>query len=211
MDVRGHVHLAQLFVQRIPVAITQPRPVRTGVLIGVGVQQHALEAQVVDATVQFAKGVFNRLSRHLRQAAHADETVGEELGLAMDDGVALFHEPVNHPARLEAGHHLEGARRDQLNVRPVAVQHVHMAARRHLDLVHRAPDVVVADAHAAPTMRSAMRQGGRLVGPQFGWRADMPMTVDDHDFPSDSGSGRSVCGLRVRIGVAWRFGSGLAA
>ena len=41
MDVRGQVELAQLLVERIPVALAQPRRMRPGVLVRIGVEQAA--------------------------------------------------------------------------------------------------------------------------------------------------------------------------
>ena len=92
----------------------------------------------------------------------------------------FFGEPVHHPRRLGVVHHLERPRRDQLHIGAVALEHVQMPDRGHLDFVGGGADLVVGDADRAAAMGAAMRQDAGLVGKQFGRRAYMAMAVDDH-------------------------------
>jgi hypothetical protein len=50
---------------------------------------------LLDAALQLAEGVLDRLARDVGQAADADEGVGVELRVAIDDRVGLSGEPVD--------------------------------------------------------------------------------------------------------------------
>ena len=63
------------------------------------------------ATFEFGQGGFDRLACGLRQTRDAEEFLGVELRLAMDDVVALFRKPSHQASRLFAVHELERARR----------------------------------------------------------------------------------------------------
>jgi hypothetical protein len=78
-------------------------------------------------------------------------------------------------------HHLEGARAEQLIVGADTVQHVQMAAGGHFLLVGVRQDFLIRQIGEALAMFAAMRKQQRLVDPQFGGRADVPMAIDNHE------------------------------
>ncbi|MNT42423.1 hypothetical protein D3C72_1788420 [compost metagenome] len=110
VDVCRDVEFAQLFVERIPVAVAQRRRFRAAVLERVRVEQHTAEAQLFYAAFQFGQHHFDRIAGHLRQAADPDEALGQQLYRARDDVVGFLGEPVHQLAGLGAVHHLERAR-----------------------------------------------------------------------------------------------------
>src|SRR5262245_34942156 len=113
MNVRGHIKLAELLVERIPVAVAESGRLGAAVLIGIRIEQAAFESELFDTSLQLRENPLDGLSRRLRQARDADEQAWKQLGLPVDDVVRLFGEPMHHLAWLRAVHHLEWTRREQ--------------------------------------------------------------------------------------------------
>ena len=77
---------------------------------GSGLSRQPLEAEFDTQRSNSGEGVLDRLARDLRQAADADELVGEQLDVAVNDLVAFLNEPVNRTRWFVARHHLEWSR-----------------------------------------------------------------------------------------------------
>ena len=123
VDMRRHVQLAQLLIERVPVAVAQGRRLAVAaVLVGVGVQQAADEVQAADAALEFRQHVLDGLAGALRQGGHAAEPARKQRHLAVDEVVHLLHEPVDDLLRPFAVHQVVRPRRQQLHVQPVLVQ-----------------------------------------------------------------------------------------
>ena len=73
--MRRHVQLAQLLVERIPIAIPQRRRFLAAVLERIGVEQATGKAQLLDAALKLGNHVRNRIAGRLRQAADAEEGI----------------------------------------------------------------------------------------------------------------------------------------
>ena len=180
MDMRGHVELAELLVERIPVAVAERGRLRAAVFIRVRIEQAAREAERLHHALELGQHVADGLARGLRQAADANELVRHQLDGAADDVVGLFGEPVDDARRLGAVHHLERPGRDALAVDAELFGKGQVAERRHFLLEIGGLDLFVGDLGEAAAVLAAMGEDRRLVGPQFRRRADMRMAVDDH-------------------------------
>ena len=95
MDVRRHVELAELLVERIPIAVAERRRLDAGVLVRIGIEQAADKAELVDAARELRQRALDRIAGDLRQARDAEEFAGIHLRLPVDDVVALLGEPVD--------------------------------------------------------------------------------------------------------------------
>ncbi len=111
----GDVELHHLLVERIPEPIAERRRLDAAALARIGIQQEADEAALLDALLEIREHRLGADTGRQRQAADAAKRIGIELHLLRDDVVGLLDEPLHEP-RVLAGHHLVGARRDELQV-----------------------------------------------------------------------------------------------
>ena len=87
MDHRRHVELDHLLVDRVPPAVGQRRRVPVAAR-RIGVEVAADEAELVDAALQLGDAAPAVDAGRLRQLAHADEVLREQLADAVDQVVA---------------------------------------------------------------------------------------------------------------------------
>ena len=80
VDMRRDVELAQLLVERIPVAVAERRRFLPGVLVRIGIEQAADEAELLDAAFELRQRLLDRRAGGLRQARDAEELVRIESG-----------------------------------------------------------------------------------------------------------------------------------
>src|SRR5690606_3798363 len=178
------IELAQLLVERIPVSIAERRRLHTAVLVRIGIQQAALEAELRDAPLELGKRVVDRRAGDLRKARHADELVRHQLAASVDQIVRDLG-PVVHDGRGPLRvHHLKRPRRDELHVDPARAHVIEMAGRRHLLRVPRGENVLVVELEAAATVRASMRDEARLVSPVRLGTRDVGVAIDDHSAPT---------------------------
>ena len=146
------VELDELLIERIPIAVAHARRFLARILIGVGIDQAADEAELFDAALKLGQHDVDRLARELRQHQHAGEAFGIELHRAVDDVVAFLMEPLDDLARTLAVHHLERARRQQLQIRADALEHAEVPAGGHFLLVGVMQDLFVRYLRHAPAV-----------------------------------------------------------
>jgi hypothetical protein len=156
MDVQRHVEFDGLFVERIPVAITHRRRLAAIVLVGIGIEQEALEAIVLHAVLHLFEAHAHGLAALLRQTTDADEAIGKELHTVRNDLVAFVDVPLHQIARLFGMHGLEWTRRDQLHVDAVVRHVLDVAAGCHFLLVIGGNQLLFGVLHPAATVRAAM-------------------------------------------------------
>ncbi len=180
MEHRRDVQLAELLVERIPVAVRQGRRLGPGVLVGVGVQQAAHEAQVLHAALQLRQGDLDGQARHLGQPGDAAEQAGVHPHLLGDDVVEGLVQPLDDLGRPLGVHQLEWPRRQELHVGAVSLQLLDVAVAEHASGVQRRLDLLVGELAPAPPVRSARGQQARLVGVEPLGRGDVAVDVDDH-------------------------------
>jgi hypothetical protein len=155
VDVRRNVKLAEFFVERIPVAVAQRRRFLASVLVGIGVEEAADEAQFLDATLELRERLSDRRAGRLRQTGDAEEPVGIELRLPVDNVVALLGEPAHQPGRLLTVHELKRPRRDQLHIGSMLVQRIEVALGADLGMIKRRAQLVIGNFDATAAMRAA--------------------------------------------------------
>jgi hypothetical protein len=143
VDHRGHVELAQLLVERVPVLVDQRRigPHAAG---GIGVEVDADEAELVHHALELRDAVPGRHAGELRQLPDADEVVRQELADAVDEVVADACPFLAQLLGADVMRHAAGPRREH---RQVAA-----ALALETDLRLHAPDQhLVADAEVGGT------------------------------------------------------------
>ena len=116
----------------------------------------------------------------LRQPAHAAKHVRVQLGLAPDDVVGLFHEPVDQLGLL-AVHHLVRAGRDQLHVGAHFLELGQMGRAAENGIVQGVLDVVIGGAGVAAAVRAAVGNQTGLVYVKLVGRGDVSVGVDNHN------------------------------
>ncbi len=156
MDMTDDVELAQLLVQRIPVAVAERRSLRCAVLVRIRIDQTTLESELADAALELGERLFDRRAGGLGQAGDAEELVRHELAASVDDVVRFLGPVVDDLRRLLGVHHLERPRRNALHVYAAGLHVLEMAGRRHLFRVPRRQNVVVAEVGAGASMSAAV-------------------------------------------------------
>ena len=117
MNVARDVELAELLVERIPVAIAHRRRLDSAVLERIRVDQRADEAELGDAAFELRDRIVHRLGGDLRQRSDADEPIRPDPALLMGNVIAFLGEHHDDLGRALRVHHLIRPRREQLNVR----------------------------------------------------------------------------------------------
>src|SRR6185503_13021935 len=179
---RGHLELAHLFVQRVPVPIRQRRSVEEPAA-RVGIQIAADETKLVDATFELAYRRVDRRARRLRQLRDADEILRVELREPVDQIVAVLGprfarrrvaEVMTHPAR---------ARAEDRDVRAA------LALQLELRALHARAQLIVADRERALLrlmLRIRLELGFlpvAIVAELLRRRRVVAVAVDDHGVP----------------------------
>ena len=147
--------------------IAHGRGLLTAIFIRIRIEDAALKAHLLHTALELSNGHGQGLAAGLRQAGNADEDIGVELGLAINDIIGLFGKPLHHARRLGAVHHLEGAGGDALHIRAHFFEKIHMALVATFEMLDfdRPTDLIIADCHLAATMGTQMREDGGLIGP----------------------------------------------
>ena len=174
-----NIQLDQLFVERIPVAVSQRRSLYAAGLAGVGIDEAAHEAELFDASLQLRDAVAGADAGALGQSADAAEHVRVQLSLTPDDVVGLFHEPVHQPGML-AVHHLVRTGRDELHVGAHLRELGEMRGASEDRLIQGVRDVVVGGAGAAAAVRPPVGDESGLVDVELVRRGHVSVGVDDH-------------------------------
>jgi len=112
----GNVKLHQLCVQRIepPRNLSPSAAFRYGSLTGIGIDQTAHKAQLLDTSFQFSRTIARMIFGPWGNASKSPENVRERFHLLRDDVlVSSYYQPPASDARCA---HLVGAGRDQLHI-----------------------------------------------------------------------------------------------
>src|SRR5690606_752962 len=155
MDHPGHLELAHLLVERIPVAVAEGR---TGEITAgrVGIHVAADEAELEDAALELAHRAVDRSAGRLRQLSDADEIPRVELRQAVDQIVTvlgprlarrLVADVMSHPARTRGKQRHVGAA---------------LALQLELGAFDALPQLIVADVQGAlhcPSVRVTRELG----------------------------------------------------
>ncbi len=177
VDHRRHVQFDHLLVEGIPGLVGQRRG---GPLAArrVGVEVAADEAQLVDAALQLADRMGDVHARRLRQLAHADEGLGEQVDDALDQVVAAAGPGLGHGLVAHVVRHGRGAGREHGHVRAALLD------QAHLVLLDRLDDLVVGDVRIGGIDVAAGLEVGLLrLAPdvmRLGRGGVVAVAVDDH-------------------------------
>jgi hypothetical protein len=174
VDVPGNVELHHLLVKGVPEAIAERRRFDAAALAGIGVQQEADETALLDALFEIRKNSLGAHARGQWQAADAAKRVRIQFHLLRNDVVGFLDEPLHEP-RVLAGHHLIGARRDELQVGPDFFQLPDVRAATKDRGIKRLPDIFLGGEVAATAVSAAVRQDLRLVHVKAVRRGDVSM------------------------------------
>ncbi len=175
----GHIQLHHLFVERIPVAVSERRrsPVAPR---RIGIQVAADETELVYAALQLLDAIFGRNAGRLRQLAHADEVTRVQRADAVNQIVALLR-PVQAGGRVaNMMRHGRSARRKNGDIRAA------LALQLELRAFQAFADLVVADVDGALGTRlrwifERRKLGIAIVLKRLGRGGVVAVTIDNHE------------------------------
>src|SRR5262245_16202828 len=103
--MRGNVQFDKLFVQRVPVAVSERRCLDPAGFAGVGIEETTQEPLFLNAAFQVRNTILRTDARALWKAAHAAKYFGEQFYLTCNEIVRFFRVPLDE-LRNFAVHHL---------------------------------------------------------------------------------------------------------
>ncbi len=174
VDVRRHVELDELLVQRVPVLAAEIGRLVVA-LARIRVEQAADETVFRDAALELRQRGGDRFARRLGQAGDAGKPLRQHAAELRDVAVDALDPAVHDAARTLSVEHREGPRRDELYVGAGAIDGVEIAAR-----LHQPKHLVVADGRRRRAVARAAREQQREPGVELGRSAEVAVNVDDH-------------------------------